>query len=89
MKGTRKTSPPPDLSLLRIDRLSAGCRRSEELARHDRENRDAAIGRADELGFGVRAIWRATGKTDDERLSISHVNTIILHQAAKRQSDQK
>lgn len=85
MKATRKVTPP-DLALLRIDRLCTAARRSAEVRNNDIASRDAAIGEADRRGFGVRAIWRATGKTDDERIAISQVDQIILRQAAKRQA---
>lgn len=86
MKATRKVTPPADLALLRIDRLTVRARRSAELAEHDRENRDSAIGHADQLGFGIRDIWRSTGD-EDNRLHISQVDRIILREAAKRQSE--
>lgn len=67
--------------LVRVRRLAAAARRSEDLATADREARDQAIEAADLAGHSVREIAREAG------LSVGRVQGVIVERTAIRQAD--
>lgn len=64
----------------RLRRLAAAARESDKVAATDRQARDAEIEEADQQGWGIREIARATG------LSPGHVQRIVTTRTAARQA---
>lgn len=67
----------------RLRRLAAAVRASDQVTQGDRAARDAAIGEADDAGWGLAEIARETG------MSVAHVQRIVMARTAERQAQHR